>query len=886
MSDFFISYTRADRSWAEWVAWQLEEAGYAVLLQSWDFGPGSNFILKMQQAATESERTIAILSNDYFRSEFARSEWAAAFAQDPDGKKGVLIPVRVEECRPPGLLASIVYIDLVDKDEEQARELLLASVRRVRAKPAQAPPFPGKAREPKPYPGTDAGERRGGVKKLLRQSLNRWIDRVRNRLSPEINPAKARREMLEKVRSIWIEGVRKSMEAPVGASLKVRIRLGQGSGVTLKASAGTTPQSRVKQDVCSIFDDADHLLLILGEPGTGKTFKLLELLEGLLTRAEQDPEVPIPVVFKLSSWAEWSGSKKSMREWLISELVSVYDISQTLAEYWLDGQELAFLLDGLDEITAVRAEPGREGEESTRRLSESCRRRCLNEINNYILWSDIWLALCCRKDEYSALGTELYTRRDDSTAFVQPLTDAEVKDYLKKAGPALKSLREAVSKNETLRQMARTPFLLRTMSIVYREKPGLSAKVIIEGGKGSEKSRWRELFDKYVHERHRGAQARLRKRYPLDKVRDYLGEMADKMERGDSKLFLVDQLQPSPVWLSPSERWLYRLLVAVFLLLFVWVLICLPAGWALGYERATSAVVLGSPTPPLGEALWHFDVSGMFKVLLSCGGIVAAGFMLFKGRGFGAACGLAFGVARALIVRRGQGTETINWLAQGALSLVLGIALIALLMHLRDHDRDKICPIERSKLSLRRALIGAGTAASLGGILGVALSLILGVGEGLHRGLAFGFALIPVCVLFYGYRTTSVEVKTRPNQGIRNSAHTALWTLLWSALTGVLCFGGFYWWLSPTQQQQRGVVNAILGLALGTTSLVFGGIPLMQHYGLRMVLFLRGLAPLGLVRFLKAAEAMHLLRRVGGGYEFQHEYLREYFLEYHRATAK
>jgi hypothetical protein len=25
--DFFISYTGADRRWAEWIAWQLEEAG-------------------------------------------------------------------------------------------------------------------------------------------------------------------------------------------------------------------------------------------------------------------------------------------------------------------------------------------------------------------------------------------------------------------------------------------------------------------------------------------------------------------------------------------------------------------------------------------------------------------------------------------------------------------------------------------------------------------------------------------------------------------------------------------------------------------------------------------------------------------------------------------
>jgi TIR domain len=41
--DFFISYTTADRNWAEWIAWQLENVGYKCHIQAWDFIPGSNF---------------------------------------------------------------------------------------------------------------------------------------------------------------------------------------------------------------------------------------------------------------------------------------------------------------------------------------------------------------------------------------------------------------------------------------------------------------------------------------------------------------------------------------------------------------------------------------------------------------------------------------------------------------------------------------------------------------------------------------------------------------------------------------------------------------------------------------------------------------------------
>lgn len=139
MKDFFISYNQADRQWAEWIAWLLEEAGYSTIIQAWDFRPGSNFVLDMHRATTEANRTIAVLSEDYLKSLFANSEWAAAFARDPTS----VLPVRVRICELKGLLTSIIYIDLVELEEERAREVLLAGVNKGRAKPVFPPNFPG-----------------------------------------------------------------------------------------------------------------------------------------------------------------------------------------------------------------------------------------------------------------------------------------------------------------------------------------------------------------------------------------------------------------------------------------------------------------------------------------------------------------------------------------------------------------------------------------------------------------------------------------------------------------------------------------------------------------------------------------------------------------------
>jgi serine/threonine protein kinase len=140
--DFFISYNGADQRWAEWIAWQFEEAAYSVILQAWDFLPGSNFVVQMDRALTLAPRMIAVLSPQYLSSLYTQPEWASAFRHDPKGEQSLLIPVRVQPCEVTGLLGPIVYVDLVGQDEATARQRLLAAARRERAKPAQAPAYP------------------------------------------------------------------------------------------------------------------------------------------------------------------------------------------------------------------------------------------------------------------------------------------------------------------------------------------------------------------------------------------------------------------------------------------------------------------------------------------------------------------------------------------------------------------------------------------------------------------------------------------------------------------------------------------------------------------------------------------------------------------------
>ena len=156
--DFFISYTQADRAWAEWIAWVLEEDGHKVLVQAWDFVPGGNWIQGMQAGAAQAARTIAVLSPAYLDSQYGTAEWQAAWASDPAGQQHKLLVTRVEESARPGLLSGIVSVDLHGTTEAEARARLrtmVSSAIRGRAKPNKAPVFPGgraMAREPQ-FPG-------------------------------------------------------------------------------------------------------------------------------------------------------------------------------------------------------------------------------------------------------------------------------------------------------------------------------------------------------------------------------------------------------------------------------------------------------------------------------------------------------------------------------------------------------------------------------------------------------------------------------------------------------------------------------------------------------------------------------------------------------------
>jgi len=722
VTDFFISYTGVDRSWAEWIAWQLEAAGYTTVIQAWDFRPGANFALAMQHVAAESERTIAVLSPAYLQSGFTAAEWAAAFARDPTGTQGLLLPVRIHDCEPQGLLPQIVYIDLVGLDTEAARETLLAGVRRQRAKPTREPGFPGPSSRPVTTPPLFPGSSPPALKTDQTQSTSGDEPFRRNR-----------HQMLEKVRLIWIK---EFLEPSLNQLARIELGLETKPDVVdrpfdllmQRPEQGPQPLP-TGMPISHIFKDSGNALLILGEPGAGKTTLLLELTRDLLDRAQQDASHLIPVVFNLASWAEQRGA---LADWLMDELYKRYDVPRKLAKAWVDAEIILPLLDGLDEVAADHREA------------------CVEAINAYLhAHGLVPLVVCSRRADYAALTVRL---RVPSAVLIQSLSQQQVQNYVDQAGAALMGLRTVLQHDEPLWEMLNTPLMLSIAALAYK---GRSADEIHALGTGEEHHT--QLFAAYTDAMFR-RRARMTP-YTREQTEHWLTWLARAMKDHDQSIFYVEWMQPN--WVTePRQQRLIK-----YILSLIKTMLSLPLGllvvllgmplWLVGIPAVGGMLVwllckytpvrrlldrvpfFRDPIPPLTEIKcvekirWSWAAVRLKRLLLislTAGLFVELLFALLvvQGRGLAAwSDGLLFGLVFALPI----------WLFAPLCGLMTGFSIGEIALH--------AFPNEGIKRSMQNGLLsgllyGLITALLFGQGLGLGWGLWIGLSTGLSIGQTYG----------------------------------------------------------------------------------------------------------------------------------------------------
>ncbi|MBP2404673.1 hypothetical protein [Streptomyces syringium] len=245
------------------------------------------------------------------------------------------------------------------------------------------------------------------------------------------------------------------------------------------SAAGQIIRLRLDGRLADRFDDAitqlaegygrapSGRLVVLGEPGAGKTVLAILLALGLLKGRSR--RGPVPVLLAASSWDPVS---ELLDDWIVHTLASSYysgrhDIPRKL----LDRGLLLPILDGLDEIP------------------ESARRAAIHAINR-ALGGDRPIVVTCRSAEYEDViegGAPVLRRSpvvevepvavDDVIAYLGDIDWPEGTDW----SPVFAHLRAPGNGNSAVTTALSTPLVVSLTRLVYRRSGGNPGDLLDSG---------------------------------------------------------------------------------------------------------------------------------------------------------------------------------------------------------------------------------------------------------------------------------------------------------------------------------------------------------------------------------------------------------------------
>lgn len=270
-----------------------------------------------------------------------------------------------------------------------------------------------------------------------------------------------------------------------------------------------------KEPIAEIFDSTGQALLLLGPGGSGKSVMLAQLCQHLCQRAAEEDDTVVPVLVNLTSWAD---EHRSFEQWLIEAIVNTYPgIGPNLARELVQDRALILLLDGLDEIPAVRH-----------------RERALREIDSFLTEGPCPVAIACRTEDFQGLkapGAITYAVE------IRRPTREQAKAFLTRLGtPAAYAVRDVSPDDRSWWTMMRSAIMLGLVARV--SAADANAELVSEG---SPSARRRHIISVYVDTLLRRRAGR-RGGFAPEQGRRWLAWLATWMTRHNSTEFYVDRL--------------------------------------------------------------------------------------------------------------------------------------------------------------------------------------------------------------------------------------------------------------------------------------------------------------------------------------------------------
>jgi hypothetical protein len=301
-------------------------------------------------------------------------------------------------------------------------------------------PTPQKSQ--KAHPETEAQQSRARLLRQLKSDINSWLDRsLREWVKIDLRMEDQRQRVgKHKLELVPEDTVDTQAEASRSFTNRVFQPLGtqETPATTLEATQSLLPILKRS--------DVQDRLLILGEPGAGKTTELVALAYDLLVQAEQYEYSPIPIIFELSAWQE----NIPIEQWIVAQIKKVYNISESISQQWINDEQLMPLLDGLDELGLVK------------------QKQCVTAINQFLEEKIYpYAVVCCRREEYEKAQAELSQLR--GAIYLQPLTDEQIQGYLGDLNRF--SLWNSIRASPELLDLSRRPLFLTMVVVAYQGQP-------------------------------------------------------------------------------------------------------------------------------------------------------------------------------------------------------------------------------------------------------------------------------------------------------------------------------------------------------------------------------------------------------------------------------
>jgi transcriptional regulator with XRE-family HTH domain len=473
--------------------------------------------------------------------------------------------------------------------------------------------------------------------------------------------------------------------------------------------------------ILEVYEMSGRELLILGEPGAGKSTVLLRLAQMLAQQAEQEEAHPLPVILCLSSWAE---HQPALEVWMSDQLALTYDVSQKLSAQWVRNERILPLLDGLDEMDAAS------------------RSACIAAINAYhrehLL---VPLVICSRRTEYEDAARHQKLALQ-SAELIQPLTFEQVSASLDQIGQPLHNLRQILQTNQALQELTTTPLMLSILMLTYSRNPVPTLSHEISALQ-------RQVWSDYVA--HMTEQKGDTRHYSFQKTCSWLSWLARNLQKHYQTVFYLEHVQSD--WLPDNLRQqAFRLTMRLPI-----ILLGMLSSIVIGlFLQTVFDLTTGIQAAALGCLL-----GGCFSQLASAsteGGILSTTQMKPRGRNLGralisAGTGLVIGVSFGFELGPGYGFG--DWLRDGLIyGSIIGLmcwlllVLLPLLSSQRSSQRIAQFPAHLrhllSPLHLWRTLL---VATALGFGYGLSTGLSYGPGFGAGAGLNIGLSYACVTLL-------------------------------------------------------------------------------------------------------------------------------------------